>query len=449
MVQLGATGLLLLLLLLDGAGGEQHPGAPPPPAGASLRPVSYWRFEESDNLGADSVRPGEPLRPTGSSATPTWSARPFASGGIVGGYAAVDNATVAALGGRFPRSASGAGGVTIELLLKAGPRFQLFGNTSLFGALGPGGWVEAAVERHSLTFRADPSDPSPQRRAASSAPCMSEQDAVLPAPVPCSRLEVPLDQAGRRTMFYLADGNWHHLAFRKDAASGEQHIFIDGQSPDGFRHPQPNRSTGPAISQPQGHFTLLGSVFDGAIDEVALFDSALPDSLIAQHHADAMAHKPYTNEIRSPFTQGAPTPAPVAGLLEPKEFAVGTRCAGWVSNCTPANCSSTQPFQGAGVRGITRGDSTQPAPLAQLQSFPSPRLIPAAQAQFGRHIAWFNLPWILGVDSPTACSSCHNQSCVNTAGDPCWNSSSTRFDTDALQLEYATVWNYPLYVLRR
>jgi hypothetical protein len=95
MVQLGATGLLLLLLL-DGAGGEQHPGAPPPPVGASLRPVSYWRFEESDNLGADSVRPGEPLRPTGSS---TWSARPFASGGIVGGYAAVDNATVAALGG--------------------------------------------------------------------------------------------------------------------------------------------------------------------------------------------------------------------------------------------------------------------------------------------------------------------------------------------------------------
>ena len=44
-------------------------------------PVSYWRFESSDDLGKDSAKPGESLRPRGSSA---WHAKPFGSGGIVG-----------------------------------------------------------------------------------------------------------------------------------------------------------------------------------------------------------------------------------------------------------------------------------------------------------------------------------------------------------------------------
>ena len=430
-----------LVVALLQMGGSVASGVAGPTAGPiSTTPVSYWRFETAD-LSTDSATPGEPLRATSPSA---WTSKPFASGGIVGGYAAVENASVAALGGLFPRSTGGASGVTVELLLKAGPQFQLLGNTSLFGALGPGGWVEAAVERHSLTFRADPSGGS----QPSTTPCMSEQDAVLPEAVPCSRLEVPMDQAGRRTMFYLADGNWHHLAFRKDAASGEQHIFIDGQSPDGFRHPQPNRSSGAAISQPQGSFTLLGSQFDGAIDEVALFDTALSDALIAQHHADAMSHKPYTSQLRPPFsTNGAPTPDPVGGLLDPREFAPGTLCQGWVSNCTPVNCSSTNgAWQGASVYGITRGDHTQPDPLVQLQTFPSPRLVPATEPQFGRNIAWFNYPWILGVDSPTACYGCRNQTCFNAAGDPCYNASSNRFDTTALQLEFANTWYYPLYL---
>ena len=59
--------------------------------------------------------------------------------------------------------------------------------------------------------------------------------------------------------------------------------------------------------------------------------------------------------------------------------------------------------------------------------------------------AQFNYGWLSGEDSPEACSGCHNQSCVNSIGDPCWNSSGTHF-TDmnlALQTEFATQWNYP------
>lgn len=348
---------LRLQLLTAAAAGTMGWAAGPAGTAAVAQPVSYWRFEDPSHLGADSATPAQPLQP-GSAAS--WAGRPFASGGIVGGYAAVDNATVAAVGGLFPRSA-GASGITVELLLRTGPQFSLFGNTSLFGALGPGGWIEAAVERHSLTFRADPST------APDATPCLSEQDAVLPMAVPCSRLEVPLDQTGRRTMFYLADGGWHHFVFRKDALTGEQAIFIDGQSPDGFRHPQPNRSTGTTIPQPKGLFTLLMTQFDGAVDEVALYDTALPDALIAQHYADVLSHRPYSSTLRIPFSEATPTPAPVVGLLDPREFAAGTICPGWVIDCTPANCSSINKFQGAGVYGITRGDSKQLDPVAQVR----------------------------------------------------------------------------------
>ena len=276
----------------------------------------------------------------------------------------------------------------MELLIKTGPLFQLFSNTTLFGALGPEGWVEGAVERHGLAFRADPS-----RHPDTLHECMSEQDAVMPTARPCSRLEVPLDQAGRRSMFYLADGAWHHLAFRKNAVSGEQSIWLDGQCPDGFSHPQPNRSTGKAISQPSGLFTLLSTHFDGAIDEVALFEVALPDAMIAQHYADAMAHKPYSLVLRPPFSAGAPTPAPVAGLMDSREFAPGTICPGWSANCTPSRCNTTAGtsdgyYQGACIECITRGNRSQQDPLEQLRSFPSPRIVPSAQAQFGRHNAW-------------------------------------------------------------
>ena len=65
---------------------------------SSAAPVSYWRFEAASSLGTDSASPGpgQTLTPTSESA---WSARPFGSGGIVGGYAEVANATLAAVGG--------------------------------------------------------------------------------------------------------------------------------------------------------------------------------------------------------------------------------------------------------------------------------------------------------------------------------------------------------------
>ena len=100
----------------------------------------------------------------------------------------------------------------------------------------------------------------------------------------------------------------------KDAATGEQSIWLDGEAPDGFASPFAANATGAAIPQPHtggtpAPFQLLPTQFDGAIDEVALWDEALPDALIAQHYRDALAHKPYSMTVRHthlPFVRGQP-----------------------------------------------------------------------------------------------------------------------------------------------
>ena len=48
-------------------------------------------------------------------------------------------------------------------------------------------------------------------------------------------IEAELKGTGVLSADYLFDGNWHHFAFVKDAATGDQAIWVDGQSPPAFR----------------------------------------------------------------------------------------------------------------------------------------------------------------------------------------------------------------------
>eukprot|EP01052_Picozoa_sp_SAG31_P036032 SAG31_NODE_4434_length_3233_cov_1.725909_4_plen_239_part_00 len=192
-------------------------------AASTSSPVSYWRFEDPEALGTDSSNTPIALKPRDPGA---WVPKPFAGGGIVGGFAEIANTSLAAAGGPFPRTAT-ANGITVEFLFRTGRDFHRTGNTTLFAAipstLAGDGWIEGGMLRHSLVWRADAS------LKPDNGECQSEQDRVLLRSVPCSLLEVPLDQAGRRTMFYINDGNWHHIAYRKAAVTGEQSIWLDGQ----------------------------------------------------------------------------------------------------------------------------------------------------------------------------------------------------------------------------
>ena len=98
--------------------------------------------------------------------------------------------------------------------------------------------------------------------------------------------------------------------------------------------------------------TLLPTAFSGDIDEVAVWEVALSDAMIAAHAVGAL-HKglPYT------YTDpgGASPPAdPTSGALDLHEFAPGTQLP-------------TPPSSSNGTRGVTASC------LEQLRSFPAPR----------------------------------------------------------------------------
>ena len=68
---------------------------------------------------------------------------------------------------------------------------------------------------------------------------------------------------------------------------------------------------------------MLPSAFDGGIDEVALYEEALPDELIVQHFSDAMSHQPYSSTV-SPSARAVPPPADPAPQYDLQEYAPGT-----------------------------------------------------------------------------------------------------------------------------
>ena len=204
---------------------------------AAQQPSALWRFEDAPSLGKDSAQAqAHPLSITGAGAmlatralelsvcppdllpsscclcsarSPAalvtagpWHAAEGTADEIVGGYLQADGFNVtlsvsAATAGALP--ATPVPGLTVELLFRL-PRignFNKAANTTLIrGGSGGGddGWA-VVFDRHSLRFRAA------GRSVAAS-----------------------LVGSGVRSVWNLVDGNWHHLACRIDAKTGEQSI---------------------------------------------------------------------------------------------------------------------------------------------------------------------------------------------------------------------------------
>ena len=173
------------------------------------------------------------------------------------------------------------------------------------------------------------------------------------------------------------------------SSPGKLDAWIDGQiprSPDAWfsRKDTPTPSWPWQLTnlKPAGYFAqwggpgggvwpslrMLPSAFDGGIDEVALYETALPDALIVQHYADAMSHKPYSPSVRSTLNGAADAPPAVAPPVDPapsfdmKEYPPGTLLpTPKASGCGTPHCTE-MPTPGVKL-----------SPLAQLQSFPLPR----------------------------------------------------------------------------
>ena len=354
----------------------------------SQPPDALWRFEDPQNIGTDSsatathaftVRPLSPLP------SPPYEQR--TSGGCVGGYLHVGGENTALnlfAEAVKPLPTVTAPGLTLELLFRtADPNlansssFGKAGNTSLLrGGNGEGaaGW-ELVFDRHAIRFRA-------AGRVVSAA----------------------LVGTGVRSIWNLADGKWHHLVCRLDAASGEQSIWVDGQCPHGpnGQCPRPNEdgscadgtevygghgshlantSTAPGhVPAGSGSVVLLPDAFDGDLDEIAVYSAALSNGSIWAHFQTATTqHAPYTF---APVVAPAPPPHPASGSLHETDFPNGTVLP------TPAGNSSCSA-------------STMWLPLDQLKAYPAPKFLrkPATGPTIGtlqRNFNWMDPSYMSG-----------------------------------------------------
>jgi len=92
----------------------------------------------------------------------------------------------------------------------------------------------------------------------------------------------------------LTDGSWHHVVAVRDAGAGEVRIYVDGVE-EGAQSATYNAGFGSLTAALNiGWLNLsLGYYFDGVVDEVALYDVALPGGEIQRHYNEGEASPGY------------------------------------------------------------------------------------------------------------------------------------------------------------
>ncbi len=328
----------------------------------TLVPRSYWRFESPTGKDMDWEDAQNSTALLGrENGDPNNDAQPWFSnelGGVVGGFIGLSDQDIAsgvsnestagwfrAEGGCVPfetkidpktnrtvRCDGGANpkeidGVTIEMLVKLGsargaPSFS----SDPYGHGCAGCVLSMAFGDASITFGVKTSEPAQGQSIG----------------VPVDDMSIRLEGIGVMSVDYLYDNSWHHLAFRKNARTGEQSIWIDGQSPEPFR--LAGNATGRVIKS--GGTTLFGipgvrnftrgafprnfttnpedRVASVGFDELAIWETPLSDAMIFQHYQDSLVHhRPYTTGSDSGLPP-APAPAAWNASFDLKEFARGT-----------------------------------------------------------------------------------------------------------------------------
>lgn len=256
-------------------------------------PVSFWRFEDANNTGIDTEGNCNLHMPKASptTATPLQHAPTSSS---VGSYLVFNNdkqylnatekrnwgATGCVNTPPADRNGAGAAGLTIEFLLQPTPWcFLRGGSTTLFAT--EHDTVSFSIYKDHFAFKANTSDTS--------------------AP---AELIVNLEGAGVLASNYLwsyanSRGKWHHFALTKDAATGAQAIWIDGESQPSMQL-QGSSTPSPTTTMPLTDQKLYINAarnpvaLCAGLDEIAIYDTAISPELIFRHYREAVfAHLPY------------------------------------------------------------------------------------------------------------------------------------------------------------
>lgn len=374
-------------------------------------PRSYWRFENASDIQQDSQgkQPLSRFEGIGAGEVTRW--REEADGGMVGGWADSTGEAINATEYKLPfyweshmgmvpldscskcgcngtcAGVASAPGLTIEMLIKPNP--VCFGDVFTFFSTfppEPNRTSEARLTAGALVFESQTID-----GPGSTAPDLNWS------------VGSELNGVGVESADYLMDGKWHHFASVKNATTGAQAIWVDGQSPVAFRYAG-NTSTfeGKVMRNYNLYFNSAGAagMTCAGVDEIAMFEEPLPDSLIYQHYKDAFSHRPYS--VTDPGTT-PPAPAPTEGALDPYEYPPGAEFPTVKGNAT----------QGVSVSAIN-----------QLLGFPPPRYV--AGHPLRENFNWMAPPYLGGDRQPGVTPS----------------NVTTR--SAAIQKELAKRWNYAL-----
>lgn len=137
-------------------------------------------------------------------------------------------------------------------------------------------------------------------------------------------LKVDLNGTGRKQYGYYTDGNWHHIVFKHNAASGQKQIWVDGQCPQGFSKTSqtgvfnnPNGSNKTLLFNQQVTYEKL----HGDIDEIAMYTRDVPDKFIYKHFLEAFAGLPYS--FLNNYPSSVPPASSVSGPIDINEYAPG------------------------------------------------------------------------------------------------------------------------------
>ncbi len=83
----------------------------------------------------------------------------------------------------------------------------------------------------------------------------------------------------------LADGSWHHVVAVRDESTNDNIVYVDGVEQGRVNHNYVTRFGSATAELNIGWLDAeTGFHFDGLIDEVALYDRALPQTEIQEHH---------------------------------------------------------------------------------------------------------------------------------------------------------------------
>lgn len=117
-------------------------------------------------------------------------------------------------------------------------------------------------------------------------------------------LKIFLRGSGRNSYGYYVDGNWHHLVFKYDARLGKKEIWVDGKLPEGFSTVVTDKGTicgsNTKTCENGMYFSFTGvkdNNFKGDLDELAIYQSFVPENLHIKHYVEGMKGKPYTFDL--------------------------------------------------------------------------------------------------------------------------------------------------------